>query len=176
MMPNSRPPAHPAGAYRHNACDSGGRSPSGSACIPKIFGWTLRMAVAVSGAVLIAVAVVLLADDSPDAFRMLHRMAMEIRMVLMGVLLALAAHVAFCNAWLLRDNLRNKASHSLIPILGLAFGVAAWLAAPAGSVWRWVAAGIMLADTGTWITVWTIVALLRQFAASPAHPRRRRRR
>lgn len=132
------------------------------------------MAVVVFGAVVIAVAVALLVDDSRDAIQFLHRVAMKIRLVLMVVLLALAAHVAFCNAWLLRDNLRNKASHSLIPILGLAFGVAAWLAAPAGSVWRWVAAAITLADTGTWITVWAIGALLGQFAASVARPRRRR--
>lgn len=132
------------------------------------------MAVVVFGAVLIAVAVALLVDDSRDAIQFLHRVAMKIRLVLMVVLLALAAHVAFCNAWLLRDNLRNKASHSLIPILGLAFGVAACFAAPAGSVWRWVAAAITLADTGTWITVWAIGALLGQFAASVARPRRRR--
>lgn len=150
--------------------------PTGIATIPKILGWALRIAVVVFGAVLIAVAVALLVDDSRDVIQFLHRVAMKIRLVLMVVLLALAAHVAFCNAWLLRDNLRNKASHSLIPLLGLAFGAAACLAAPAGSVWRWVAVGITLADTGTWITVWTLGALLGQFALSVAGSRRRRQR
>ena len=132
------------------------------------------MAVVVFGAVLIAGAVALSTDASWDAIHILHRVAMKIRIVLMVVLLALAAHVASCNAWLLRDNLRNKASHSLIPFLGLVFGSAACLAAPAGSVWRWVAVGITLADTGTWITVWAIASLLRQFAASVARPKHRR--
>ena len=142
--------------------------------IPKTLGWIFRVAVVVFGAVLIAGAVALSTDASWDAIRILHRVAPKIRMVLMVVLLALAAHVAFCNAWLLRDNLRNKASHSLIPFLGLVFGSAACLAAPAGSVWRWVAAGITLADTGTWITVWAIASLLRQFAASVVRSRRNR--
>ena len=142
--------------------------------IPKTLGWTFRVAVVVFGAVLIAGAVALSTDASWDAIHILHRVAMKIRIVLMVVLLALAAHVASCNAWLLRDNLRNKASHSLIPFLGLVFGSAACLAAPEGSVWRWVAVGITLADTGTWITVWAIASLLRQFAASVARPKHRR--
>lgn len=149
--------------------------PAGTGTIPKILGWVLRMAVVVFGAVLMAVAVALLADDSGEPIRILLRVAVKIRMVVMAILLALAAHVAFCNAWLLRDNLRNKASHSLIPLLGLAFGVAAWLAAPPGTAWRWVAAGITLADTGTWLTVWALVSLLGQFTASVARPRPRRR-
>ena len=132
------------------------------------------MAVVVFGAVLIAGAVALSTDASWDAIHILHRVATKIRIVLMVVFLALAAHVASCNAWLLRDNLRNKASHSLIPFLGLVFGSAACLAAPAGSVWRWVAVGITLADTGTWITVWAIGSLLCQFMSSVVRPKHRR--
>ena len=132
------------------------------------------MAVVVFGAVLIAGAVALSTDASWDAIHILHRVATKIRIVLMVVFLALAAHVASCNAWLLRDNLRNKASHSLIPFLGLVFGSAACLAAPAGSVWRWVAVGITLADTGTWITVWAIGSLLGQFMSSVVRPKHRR--
>lgn len=145
--------------------------PAGTGAIPKILGWVLKTAVVVFGAAVLAVAVALLVvDDSAAPIHLLHRVAANIRLALMAVLLALAAHIAFCNACLLRDNLRNKASHSLIPVLGLAFGAAAWLAAPAGSPWRWLAAGVTLADTGTWLTVWATVSLLRQ----AARPRRRR--
>ena len=148
--------------------------PAATESIPKILGRTFRVAVVVFGAVLIAGAVALSTDASWDAIHILHRVATKIRIVLMVVFLALAAHVASCNAWLLRDNLRNKASHSLIPFLGLVFGSAACLAAPAGSVWRWVAVGITLADTGTWITVWAIGSLLCQFMSSVVRPKHRR--
>lgn len=144
--------------------------PAGPGSIPKILGWVLRTAAVLFGAAVVAVGVALLVDDSAAPIHLLHRLAAIIRPVLMALLMALAAYVAFCNACLLRDNLRNKASHSLIPILGLAFGAAAWLAAPAGSPWRWLAIGVTLADTGTWLTVWATVSLLRQ----AVRPRRHR--
>ncbi len=140
-------------------------------------GCAIKTAIVVFAAVVLAVAAAswLGSDgDGNNAFHFLHSAAWKIRLALMGVLMVLTAHVAFCNHALMWSNSRKKTSRSLIPILGLAFGAPACLAAPPGSVWRWVAAAITLADPGTWITFWIIWDLLRHLASSGAWALRRR--
>lgn len=140
-------------------------------------GCAVKTAIVILAAVVLAVAAAswLGSDgDGNNAFHFLHSAAWKIRLAVMGVLMVLTAYVAFCNHALMWSNSRKKTSSSLIPILGLAFGAAACLAAPPGSVWRWVAAAITLADPGTWITLWIIRDLLRHLASSVAWALRRR--
>ena len=138
-------------------------------------GCAVKTAIVVLAVVLLAVAAASwLGASEENAFHYLHSAAWKIRWVLMGVLMVLTAHVVVCNHALMWSNSRKKTSRSLIPILGLAFGAPACLAAPPGSIWRWVAAAITLADPGTWLTFWLIWALLRHLAASAAWALRRR--
>ena len=146
----------------------------------------MRTAVVVFAAVLLAVALAVWCNASGDggaeagggmeekAFHFLHGTARGIRWTLMGVLLALTAYVAVCNAVMLWTNCRRMGSHSLVPVLGAVFGIAAFMAAPGGSVWRWVAAGVALADPGTWLALWSFWAGLRHFAGFVAGGRARR--
>lgn len=138
-----------------------------------LLGCAFKTAVVVLAAVLLAVAAALWMDASggggtesaacteENAVHILHVSARGIRWAVMGVLMALTAYIAFCNHALMWSNSRKKTSRSLIPILGPVFGTAAFLAAPAGSVWRWGAAVLTLADPGTWLTFWLIWDLLR---------------
>ena len=139
----------------------------------KVLGCAFKTAVVVLAALLLAVAAALWLDASggggaesapcteEKAVHILHVSARGIRWAMMGVLMVLTAHIAFCNHALMWSNSRKKTSRSLIPILGPLFGGAACLAAPAGSVWRWVAVVLTLADPGTWLTFWFIWDLLR---------------
>ena len=139
-------------------------------------GCVIKTAIVALAAVLLAVAAASwLGVSEENAFHFLHSAtAWKIRLVLMGVLMVLTAHVVFCNHALMWSNSRKKTSRSLLPILGLAFGAPTCLAAPPGSIWRWVAAVITLADPGTWLTFWLIWSLLRHLAASVAWALRRR--
>ena len=145
-----------------------------TALVPeKVFGCAFKTAVVVLAALLLAVAAALWLDASggggaesapcaaENAVHILHVSARGIRWAVMGVLMALTAYIAFCNHALMWSNSRKKTSRSLIPILGLAFGAPACLAAPPGSVWRWVAVVLTLADPGTWLTFWLVWNLLR---------------